>query len=185
MTEEQEKNDEFFSKLSQNTLILRRNLMATSALVLVVLLLGLEIDPSPILEIEITGLTKEKTYFVALILLLYFTVHFGWSAWNELGEKWLQSFKWGKQENDVYIIPSPNNPLQRLKREVHKLGTTGSEPLRIEEQANQMDIFEDNIKKIERSRRWLLTFEIGLPLAMGGVAIAWLVWLILVWLIFA
>ena len=181
MTKEQEKNDEFFPKLSRNTLILRRNLMASSALVLVVLLLGLEIDASGILGIQITGLTKEKTYFPALILLFYFMVHFGWRTWSELAEGWLQSFEW--QEGSEDLIPYPKSPLQSLKRELVRFGSEGSQPL--PDLEGKMDVFADDIEKVVSSRRWLLTFEIGLPLAMGGVAMAWLVWLILVWLIFA
>ena len=181
MTEEQEKNDEFFPKLSRNTLILRRNLMAASALVLVVLLLGLEIDPSRILEIEITGLTEEKTYYVALILLFYFTANFFWSAWNEWAENWLQLIGWNVRDDKQ--PPDEKPPLKSLKNTVESFRNPEIDgekiPLMNEAVSNKMDIMQKKIKAIEWSLRLYPIVEIWLPIGMGVIAMAWLGYLII------
>ena len=180
MTKEQEKNDELFPKLSRNTLILRRNLMTSSALVLVVLLFGLELDASSILGIQITGLTKEKTYFVALILLFYFTANFAWSAWNEWAERWLQLIGWNVRDDKQPPYEKP--PLESLKNKVESSMTTEADAIRtILGQniiSNRMEIMKKKIKAIEWSWRLYSIVEIGLPLAMGGVAMAWLGYLL-------
>ena len=181
MTEEQEKNDEFFSKLSRNTLILRRTLMAASALVLMALAFDLGINASKIFGGAITGLTKEKTHCVALILLFYFTANFAWSAWNEFKENWLQLIKWNEEDDEQ--PPYEKSRLESLKNKVKFFINPEIDgekiPLGDEEKSNEMEIMKKEIKAIEWSRRLYLIVEIGLPLAMGGVAMIWLGYLII------
>ena len=181
MTEEQEKNDQLFLKLSRNTLILRRNLMTSSALVLVVLLFGFEIDASSILGIEITGLTKEKTHCVAFILLFYFTANFSWSAWNEWAENWLRLIGWNERNEEP--TPYEKSRLESLKNKVGSDATPETDAVRAllgqNIISNRMEIMRKKIKAIEWSLRLYLMVEIGLPLAMGGVAMIWLGYLII------
>ena len=89
MTENQAKKDSIFFRLSRHMLILRRNLTASSALVLMALLFDIEINESKILGGAITGLTEWEIHCAAFILLLYFMGHFIWSYLNELREWWL------------------------------------------------------------------------------------------------
>ena len=89
MAENQAKKDGIFFRLSRHTLILRRNLTASSALVLMALLFDIEINESKILGGAITGLTEWEIHCAVFILLLYFMGHFIWSYLNELREWWL------------------------------------------------------------------------------------------------
>ena len=175
MSEDQDKNDDFFLKLSRKTLILRRNLLSVSAPVLMVLLLDLEIDFSNFLGIEIEGLTKEKAYGAALILLLYFTLHFTWGVWNESQELFLKSIEWSKNLDGA--ISKKNAPHKKgsLKILYDQTYNMLREPKLHGNAKNALSKLEPLIKRAEKSwRGQLVFFEIGLPIAMGILAMLWL-----------
>ena len=102
MAKNQTKKDALFFRLSRHMLILRRNLMASSALILMVLLFDVEIKPDQILGGAITGLTEWEIHCAAFILLFYFMGHFIWSHVNELREWWLlEIMRSGDLENSI------------------------------------------------------------------------------------
>ena len=102
MAKNQTKKDAAFFRLSRHMLILRRNLIASSALILMALLFDVEIKPDQIFGGAITGLTEWEVHCAAFILLFYFMGHFIWSHVNELREWWLlEIMRSGDLENSI------------------------------------------------------------------------------------
>ena len=181
MAENQEKNDDLFFKPSRYVLILRRNLMASSALVLMALAFDLGINESKIFGGAITGLTKEEIYYAAFILLFYFTGHFILSYLNELREWRFQLFKWSSDYKDAdskKAVPYSIGFMRSFMDQTYLVAQAN--PKMHGNAKNRLRQLRKEIKIAEKFWRLQLDgFEIGLPIAMGALAMAWLGWLII------
>ena len=171
---QEEEKSNLFPKLSRNTLILRRNLLAAAALILMVLIFNLEIDASKILGIEIKGLTNNKAYAASLTLLVYLIGHFSWNAKDDFDEQKIQSVSWIEITSirDDTKREIPQAPLAaRIESAKHGAHIDG-ETLEIVDVIEGLDIL---FQKTKKSQLWRTRFlEVGLPIAMGSVAVVWL-----------
>ena len=181
MAENQAKKDDFFFRPSRHVLILRRNLVASSALVLMALLFDVEIKPDQILGGAITGLTEWEIHCAAFILLLYFMGHFIGSYLNESREWELQSIEWSSAPEDVGTpeeIPYFRGPLKALKDQAYRM--TQKKSTHHGNIKNRLKALQKYIHTIERSWKLQLGgFEFLLPIGMGAIAMAWLGYLII------
>ena len=180
MAENQIKKDDLFFKPSRHAMMLRRNLMAVSALVLMALLFDVEINPEKIFGGAITGLTQEKIYFGAFLLIIYFMYHFMFIYGSELREFWLLTLIWSSEHEDSIPKNTKNKVVktQQNMKTAEKWWRSPSIFLKVAKIQQNMgtEEIQKNMKTAGRLWRFQSSFfEIFIPTVMGGSAIGLLI----------